>query len=54
VQLPAFQTVKIVVSKDGYAPDVGNVVIKANNMSHHVTLKKSGHRTSDSHGLKGI
>ena len=54
VQLPAFQTVKIVVSKDGYAPDVGNVVIKANNMSHHVTLKKSGRRSSDSHGLKGI
>lgn len=54
VQLPAFQTVKIVVSKDGYAPDVGNVVIKANNMSHHVTLKKSGRRSSESHGLKGI
>ena len=54
VQLPAFQTVKIVVSKEGYAADVANVVIKANNMSHHVTLKKSGRRTSESHGLKGI
>ncbi len=55
VQLPAFQTVKITVAKDGYAPDTSNIVMKSNGQSHHVTLRKAGRRSSsDSHGLKGI
>jgi len=57
VQLPAFQTVTITVSKEGYGPDTEKVVIKANGQSHHVVLKKagrSGKTAEKSHGLNGI
>jgi len=57
VQLPAFQTVTITLSKEGYGPDTEKVVIKANGQSHHVVLKKAGRagKTAEkSHGLNGI
>jgi hypothetical protein len=44
LQLPAFTTQTIVLTKDGYATDAQKVVIKSNGLTHHVTLKKGGRR----------
>lgn len=42
VQLPAFTTQAITLTKDGFQPDTQKVVIKTNGLSHHVVLKKGG------------
>jgi hypothetical protein len=44
VQLPAFTTQAITLSKEGYQTDTQKVVIKSNGLSHHVVLKRGGRR----------
>jgi hypothetical protein len=44
IQLPAFSTQTITLTKDGYVTDSEKVVVKSNGVSHHVTLKRGGRR----------
>jgi hypothetical protein len=44
VQLPAYTTQAITLTKDGYQTDTQKVVIKSNGLSHHVVLKRGGRR----------
>jgi hypothetical protein len=44
IQLPAYTTQTITLTKDGYATDTERISVKANGISHHVTLKRGGRR----------
>ena len=41
---PLLATQTITLTKDGYATDTERISVKANGISHHVTLKRGGRR----------